>query len=198
MTSEVAGEVPPLGVFLRPELDGDALLGLPGEIAVRLAEATGADPAPVLLATLAFIGNAAGPEPHVVFGGGAEHPARLMVVIIGDAAQGRKGTAVNAVRRLFRQADAQWEGSRITGGIKSPEAMIRLVDDNRADDCRLMLVEPEFARLAGDDGQDGVLPEAPRRLGRRAPGQQRQRPAAGTASHARSRQPGRHDHPRRA
>jgi Protein of unknown function (DUF3987) len=137
----------PLSVYLRPELGEDALLGLPGEIAVRLAEATGADPAAVLLSVLTMIGNAAGPEPHVVFGG-AEHSARLFVVIFGDAALGRKGTAVNAARRLFREADPLWEGTRIRSGVKSPEAMISLVDDNRADDCRLLLLEPEFGRLA--------------------------------------------------
>jgi hypothetical protein len=157
MTSEAFAEVP-LSVYLRPELHEDALLGLPGEIANRLAESTGADVAAVLLTTLAFIGNAAGPEPHVVFGGGAEHPARLMVVIIGDAAAGRKGTAVGAVRRLFRAADPQWEGSRITDGIKSPEAMIRLVDDHLADDCRLMLVEVEFARLAATMARTEMSP----------------------------------------
>ena len=146
MSSEVAGEVPPLGVFLRPALHEDALFGLPGEIAVRCAEATGADVAACLLAALTMVGNAAGPEPHVVFGG-AEHSARLFVVIFGDAAVGRKGTAVNAVRRPFREADPLWEGTRIKSGLKSPEAMISLVDDNRADDCRLLILEPEFARL---------------------------------------------------
>lgn len=146
MTSEVAGEVPPLSVYLRPVLHKDALFGLPGELAVRCAEATGADVAACLLAALTMVGNAAGPEPHVVFGG-AEHSARLFVVIFGDAALGRKGTAVNAMRRLFREADPLWEGTRIKSGLKSPEAMISLVDDNRADDCRLLILEPEFARL---------------------------------------------------
>ena len=54
----------PLITYLRPKLDPDALLGLPGEIAVRLAEATGADEAAILLSTLAMLGSAAGPEPN--------------------------------------------------------------------------------------------------------------------------------------
>src|SRR5262249_25134011 len=65
------------------------------------------------------------------------------------AAQGRKGTAINAVRGLFREADPRWESTRVKGGLKSPEAMTREVDDYLADDTRLMLIEPEFARLTG-------------------------------------------------
>lgn len=150
-------DVPPLSVHLRPELPGDALHGLPGKIACRLAEATGADPAPILLSTLAMAGNAVGPHPHVVFGG-SEHPARLFVVVVGDAAVGRKGTAVSAVRRLFREADPTWADGRIATGLKSPEAMIARVDDDTSDDCRLMIVEPEFARLAGQMGRTAFSP----------------------------------------
>ena len=93
-----------------------------------------------------MLGNAAGPEPHVLFGGGAQHPARLMVVLVGEASLGRKGTATNAAQRLFEEADPRW-ACRIKGGLKSPEAMIALVDD-RGDDARLCMVEPEFARFA--------------------------------------------------
>lgn len=100
----MASEPLPLITYLRPKLDPDALLGLPGEIAVRLAEATGADEAAILLSTLAMLGSAAGPEPHIVFGG-AEHPARLFAVIVGKVATGRKGTATGAAQRLFEPAD---------------------------------------------------------------------------------------------
>lgn len=136
----------PLNVYLRPQLDEAALLGLPGEIAVRTAEATGADVAAALVACLVMLGNAAGPEPHVNFGTAA-HPARLFAVVVGDAAAGRKGTAVSAVKQLFADADPQWAEGRITGGLKSPEAMIALTDDSGTD-TRLLAVEPEFARLA--------------------------------------------------
>ena len=94
----ITGEVPPLAAFLRPELPPAALHGLPGEVAVTLSEAAGADPAAVLVSFLALLGNAAGPQPHARFGG-AEHPARLFAVLVGDAATGRKGTALAAVGR---------------------------------------------------------------------------------------------------
>jgi Protein of unknown function (DUF3987) len=145
MTSEVAGEVPPLSVYLRPELGADALLGLPGEIAVRCAKATGADVAACLLATLVMIGNAAGAEPHVQWG--ADHPGRLFVVVVGETGS-LKTVAIEAVRELFRDADPLWESRRVKGGLQSPQAMIKEVSDDR-DDPRLLIYETEFARLAG-------------------------------------------------
>ena len=78
------GTVPPLAAFLRPELHPAALHGLPGDVATTLADATGADPAAVLLAFLTLAGNAAGPQPHAWFGG-AQHPGRLFVVLVGEA-----------------------------------------------------------------------------------------------------------------
>ena len=141
----MASETLTLLTYLRPKLDPDALLGLPGEIATRLSEATGADEAAILLATLTMLGSAAGSEPHINYWG-AEHPARLMTVIVGKTATGLKGTAVNAVQHLFETADPRW-ARRIDGGVKSPEALIDLVDDG-GDDTRLLLLESEFSRLA--------------------------------------------------
>ena len=73
----MASETLTLLTYLRPKLDPDALLGLPGEIATRLSEATGADEAAILLSTLTMLGSAAGSEPHISYWG-AEHPARLI------------------------------------------------------------------------------------------------------------------------
>jgi hypothetical protein len=147
--------VPPLAAFLRPELPAAALTGFPGEVATALAEASGADPAAILLAFLALLGNATGPQPHARFGG-AEHPARLFVVLVGDAATGRKGTAFGAVEALFTEADPDWADGRVLYGLQSAEAMIDLVDDN-ATDCRLMVVETEFARMVETMARTGTL-----------------------------------------
>jgi hypothetical protein len=147
--------VPPLAAFLRPELPPGALYGLPGEVATALGESSGADPAAVLVAFLALLGNAAGPQPHAWFGG-AEHPARLFAVLVGDAATGRKGTAAGAVERLFAEADPDWADSRLAYGIQSGESMIERVADGSGD-CRLMVVETEFARLAETMARTGTL-----------------------------------------
>lgn len=157
MTTETADRtgVPPLAAFLRPELPTAALYGLPGEVATALADASGADPAAVLLSFLALLGNAAGPQPHAWFGG-AEHPARLFVVLVGDAATGRKGTALGAVERLFAEADPDWADGRVLYGLQSAETMIDRVSDD-AGDCRLMVVETEFARLVETMARTGTL-----------------------------------------
>ena len=147
--------VPPLSAFLRPELPPAALYGLPGDVATALAASSGADPAAVLVSFLALLGNAAGPQPHARFGG-AEHPARLFVVLVGDAATGRKGTALGAVEALFAEADPDWADARVLYGLQSAEAMIDAVCDD-AGDCRLMVVESEFARLAETMARTGTL-----------------------------------------
>src|ERR1700677_4734731 len=90
-------------------------------------EAFSADPAAVLVTFLALLGNAAGPQPHAGFGG-AEHPARLFAVLVGDAATARKGTALGAVEKLFAEADPDWAEGRIAYGLQSAEAMIDMVD----------------------------------------------------------------------
>lgn len=149
--------VPPLAAFLRPELPAAALHGLAGEVAVSLADATGADPAAVLMTFLALTGNAAGEQPHAWFGG-AQHPARLFVVLVGDAASGRKGTAFGAVERLFAEADPDWAEARVLHGLQSAEAMIDRVADGRLDgDSRLTIAETEFARLVATMARSGTL-----------------------------------------
>jgi hypothetical protein len=155
MTAELA-EVPPLSAFLRPELPPVALRGLPGDAALALSEASGADPAAVLVTFLALLGNAAGPQPHARFGG-AEHPARLFAVLVGDAATGRKGTALGAVERLFTEADPDWADGRVLFGLQSAEAMIDHVADDHSPDCRLMVVETEFGRLVETMARTGTL-----------------------------------------
>ncbi len=146
----------PIGSWLRPPLPDAALHGLAGDVTRALARTTDADPAALLLTFLAMFGSACGPEPHVEFGGRAEQPARLFVVIVGDAATGRKGTAHEAVESLFAGADPRWSG-RIHPGIASAEAMIDRVADGLSDDCRLLVMETEFGRLLEVIARTGTL-----------------------------------------
>ena len=152
----LATTVPPLAAFLRPQLPPAALYGLPGEVATTLAESSGADPAAVLVTFLALLGNAAGPQPHARFGG-AEHPARLFAVLVGDAATGRKGTALAAVENLFAEADPDWATDRVLYGLQSAEAMIDKVADDYSNDCRVLIVETEFGRLVETMARTGTL-----------------------------------------
>jgi hypothetical protein len=61
---------------LRPPLHGDALYGLPGEVARTLAETTGADEAAILTMFLTCFGNAVGRQPYVRFGDDDQYGSR--------------------------------------------------------------------------------------------------------------------------
>lgn len=141
---EAPDRAPSLASLLRPELPAAAMHGLAGQVAKELAEASGADPAALLVMFLACFGNAAGHEPHAEFGG-APQPGRLFALVVGDAATGRKGTAYEAVEGLFHEADPDWAGTRIEFGLQSAEAMISRVSGGQ--DPRLLIVETEFGRL---------------------------------------------------
>ena len=132
--------------LLRPVLPDDALYGLPGRVALKLSESTGADPASILGMFMTCFGNAIGRQPHVMFYGHDE-PGLLFTLIVGKWARGRKGTAWNAVRKLFQQAEPEWSAKDIESGLQSSEAMIEAVADSPNGDPRLLILETEFARF---------------------------------------------------
>ena len=132
--------------LLRPVLPDDALYGLPGRVALKLSESTGADPASILGMFMTSFGNAIGRQPHVMFYGHDE-PGLLYTLIVGKWARGRKGTAWNAVRKLFIQAEPDWSAKDIESGLQSSEAMIEAVADSPNGDPRLLILETEFARF---------------------------------------------------
>jgi hypothetical protein len=181
----VTEQAAPLSAFLRPNLPEAALHGLPGEVAVTLAEATEADPAALLMIFLTMFGNAVGPQPHAQFGSAAQ-PARLFAVLVGDAATGRKGTAYATVEAVFQEADPAWSDGRLLFGLQSAEAMIDRVADGQSDDCRLLVVETEFGRLAETMARTGTLSAQLRNAydGRRMQRVLRDRGKSQQASHA--------------
>jgi hypothetical protein len=132
--------------LLRPVLPDDALYGLPGRVALKLSESTGADPASILGMFMTSFGNAVGRQPHVMFYGHDE-PGLLYTLIVGKWARGRKGTAWNAIKKLFEQAEPDWSANRVEAGLQSSEAMIDLVQDSPNGDPRLLILETEFARF---------------------------------------------------
>jgi hypothetical protein len=145
----------PRGAFLRPELPEAALHGLPGDVTRTLAERSDADPAALLLGFLTMLGNAAGAEPHIMVGGQPQ-PGRLFTLMVGDAATGRKGTALALVLSVFEDADPDWSGSALMSGAQSGEAVVsRVMDSNpqqyapdgQQTEKRLMILESEYGRL---------------------------------------------------
>ncbi len=141
-----------------PTLDPAALHGPAGELVNTLAPHTEADPAALLVATLTCVGSMVGGGPGARVGG-AHHPGRLFVAVVGDTSRSRKGTAFTEVRRVLERVDPAW-ADRIVGGFGSGEAVIDAVrdpddDEERPPDRRLLVREPELARVLNVAKRDG-------------------------------------------
>jgi hypothetical protein len=144
-----------------PTLDPAALTGLAGRVVEVLSPHTEADPAALLLTFLAAFGNLAGRGPHAV-ADGADHPARLNVVLVGDTSRSRKGTAWANIRKLLEQADPDWyDECVVPGGLSTGEGLIAAVrdvdgdDEGEAPDKRRLVMEPEFARVLAVAAREG-------------------------------------------
>jgi hypothetical protein len=142
-----------------PALDPAAMHGIAGEIVRSLAPFTEADPTGQLVDLLVAAGNAIGPGPHARVGGAA-HPARLNAVKVGRTSRGRKGQSWADVLPVLLAADPTWAGQKIVNGLASGEGLIAAVrdadgDDVGVDDKRLLVVEPEFARVLNVAARDG-------------------------------------------
>lgn len=142
-----------------PTLDRRALHGLTGDVVATLEPHTEADPAALAATFLVFAGASIGSGPHAV-ADAASHPGRLFAAIVGNTADGRKGSAASNVRRVFEVADPEFTASRVLGGFGSGEILVDAVrdgteDDPGADDRRLLVYEPELARIFKVAARDG-------------------------------------------
>lgn len=138
-----------------PTIDKAAFYGLPGEVVRTLDPHTEADPAALLANFLVAFGSAVGPGPFV-YVNRYKHQARLFLVVVGETAFGRKGTARGDIMTIFRDAAPVWFHTRVMGGLASGEGLITvLADENQKSDKkiskhvdrRFMLTEEEFARV---------------------------------------------------
>jgi len=147
-----------------PTLNPAALHGLAGECVAQMAPHTESDPVALLLSTLVGFGSLVGAGPHAL-ADSARHPARLNVVLVGDTSRARKGTSWQNARRPLGAADPEWHAERVMSGLSSGEGLIATVRDPDAEsdadlppvttDRRLLVVEPEFARVLQVAGRDG-------------------------------------------
>jgi hypothetical protein len=135
-----------------PTMDGAAFYGLPGEVVAALDPHTEADQVAILLTFLTVFGAAVGRGPHAR-ADGAQHAGRLFAVIVGDTAKARKGTSYAQTRRIFVGADRRFANERILGGFGSGEALVDAVADG--EDHRLLVVEPEWARILSVGRREG-------------------------------------------
>lgn len=142
-----------------PQLPTEALHGPFGEIVESLEPHTEADPAGILACLLTYFAAATGPGPHFRLSSTTQN-ARINVLIVGDSARARKGTAESMARWVIRTADAAITSDRRVTGLNSGEGLIEAVRDPKwgrdkngnevlvdagVDDKRLLLYEPEFA-----------------------------------------------------
>jgi hypothetical protein len=132
--------------FLRPALHHEALHGLPGLVVETILPHSEADPAGLLLSFLAVFGNRLGAGPHANLGHSPQ-PGRLFVVLVGDTATGRKGTAGDAIESVLAGVPLTSASQVVTHGIQSAEALIDAVDDRTGSSRNLIVIETEFGRL---------------------------------------------------
>lgn len=142
-----------------PQLPAEAFHGLFGDIVAAFEPHTEADPAGILACLLTYFAAAVGSTPHFRLSSTTQN-ARINVVVAGDSARARKGTAESMARWVMRTADMAITSERRVTGLNSGEGLIEAVRDPRwgkdknghevlldagVDDKRLLLYEPEFA-----------------------------------------------------
>jgi len=133
----------------------DAYYGLAGDIVGAIAPHTEADPVAVLVQLLvacgALIGRGGWFEVEAT-----RHYTNEFSVLVGDSALSRKGSALGHVKRLLGEVEEDFP-TRMKKGLSSGEGVVWLLRDPSgrdarapdpgAPDRRLLLTEPEFARV---------------------------------------------------
>jgi hypothetical protein len=151
------------------QLEEAAFHGLTGEIVHQIEPHSESDPAAVLSQFLISFGNLIGRRAHFI-AESDRHFLNLFGVVVGQTSKARKGSSFGHLRHLFQATDAQWALDRITSGLSTGEGLIfavrdpvysnvlnkekgrvtdcqRVMTDEGVDDKRLLVVEPEFARV---------------------------------------------------
>ena len=152
-------------------IEPEAFHGLAGEFVRTIEPHTESDTAALMIQFLVAFGNAIGRSPYFRATGADFHFTNLYAVLVGQTSRGRKGSSWNQVLSLFRPIDSHWTDERVQSGAASGEGLIAHVrdpiekqeakrdkdktitgyqthiEDHGVSDKRLLLVEPEFARV---------------------------------------------------
>jgi hypothetical protein len=140
-----------------PVLAPEAFHGLAGDIVRVLEPHSEADPAALLVTTLATFGAMVGAGPHAL-ADGAPHPARIWPLIVGNTSKSRKGSSWAQGQRVPAGADPKFMAERVLGGFGSGEALVDACASRNGDekpDPRLLVVESEFARVLAVSKREG-------------------------------------------
>lgn len=157
--------LPRLDLF--PKLDPAAFYGPIGEFVTAIADQTEADPAGVLLNTLAAVGCMMGGNVGMMVNNRFQ-PPRLFVATVGETGIGRKGTAQDVTDSLISRVDPEFAANNVKSGLSTGEGLIfhvrdsvtrkvahrekgetvyEDVTDEGVPDKRLHVVEDEFATV---------------------------------------------------
>jgi hypothetical protein len=139
-----------------PAQPGEAAFhGIMGRIVREIDPYTEANLAAILLQLLVGFGNMVGRGPYWVHEAD-KHRLNLYLCLVGNTADGKKGTSWGYPRRILSLVDPTWS-ERIIPGINSGPALIEQVADEETTrtgsflrgvgDKRVLLYESEFTRL---------------------------------------------------
>ena len=139
-----------------------AYYGLVGEFVDAVEPHTESDPNAILIQTLIACGNLIGRTAFFTVEAN-QHYCNEFACVIGQSSRGRKGTSWGYTQKLLENYDPGWVKDRIADGLSTGEGLIYAVrdvrDNSSADklnesshdvdvlDKRLMVIEPEFARV---------------------------------------------------
>lgn len=137
-----------------PSLPPEARHGLAGEFLSMVSPHTEADEAALLTSLLAVFGAVVGGRPHAM-ADGAEHPARIWPLIVGATSKARKGSSAAQVLRAAAAVDPAFVRDRVLAGFGSGEALVDAVAGDQ--DGRLLVLEPEFARILAISKREGSV-----------------------------------------
>ena len=130
--------------------DAAAYHGLAGEIVQAIAPHTEADPVAVLVQLLVACGALIGRGAWFEVDATRHYPAEF-VVLVAESSRARRGSAYAHVERLLGEIDPGFS-LRVEDGLSSGEGLVWALrdpdgKDAGAPDRRLLVTEPEFARL---------------------------------------------------
>jgi len=127
-----------------------AYYGLAGDIVNTLAPHTEADPVAVLVQLLVACGALIGRGAWFEVDATRHYPAEF-VVLVAEASRARRGSAYAHVKHLLGEIDPDFS-SRTENGLSSGKGLVWALrdpdgKDPGAPDRRLLVTEPEFARV---------------------------------------------------
>ena len=106
-----------------PKLHDAALYGLAGDVVNTIRPQTESDPVAILVHVLVYFGNQIGRVPYYQVES-TRHYTNLFAALVGDTAEGRKGTAEGRVRAAVEFYDKEWVDTRVHSGLSSGEGFI--------------------------------------------------------------------------